>query len=66
MQEYTTEFQRLAVTLDISLDNQDIFTKYVVGLHRQIQIELSLYKVMDIYSATITAMAIMLKNKPAG
>lgn len=52
VQEYTTEFRRLAVTLGISTDNEDVFTKYVVGLHRQIQNELRLHVSEDISNAS--------------
>ncbi|XP_038973019.1 uncharacterized protein LOC120105044 [Phoenix dactylifera] len=64
VQEYTTEFRRLAVTLGISLDNEDVFTKYVAGLHRQIQNEIRLYNATGVSSASGIAMAIELKNKP--
>ncbi|KAJ9542817.1 hypothetical protein OSB04_029323 [Centaurea solstitialis] len=48
VQEYTTEFQRLAVTLGISTENEDVFTKYVAGLHQQIRNELRLHAVGDV------------------
>ncbi|GJX35632.1 hypothetical protein Tco_0247189 [Tanacetum coccineum] len=66
VQEYTTEFRRLAVMLGISTTYEDVFTKYVAGLQRQIQNELRMYSLEDISSASRIAMAIEVKNKNGG
>ncbi|GKB33513.1 reverse mRNAase [Tanacetum coccineum] len=62
VQEYTMDFRRLAVTLGISINNEDVFTKYVDGLPQQIQTEMRLNK-KNISQASRIAMAIELKNK---
>ncbi|GJW95820.1 hypothetical protein Tco_0175492 [Tanacetum coccineum] len=66
VQEYTAEFQRLAVMLGISTAYEDVFTKYVAGLQRQIQNELRMYSLEDISSASCIAMAIEVKNINGG
>ncbi|GJR25019.1 hypothetical protein Tco_0973546 [Tanacetum coccineum] len=66
VQEYTTEFRRLAVMLGISITYEDVFTKYVAGLQRQIQNELRMYSFEDISSARRIAMAIEVNNKNGG
>ncbi|GJW16490.1 hypothetical protein Tco_0020623 [Tanacetum coccineum] len=63
VQEYTTDFRRLAVTLGISINNEDVFTKYVAGLPQQIQTEMRLHTTKNISQASSIAMAIELKNK---
>jgi hypothetical protein len=65
VQKYTTEFHRLAVTLGIGLDNEDVFTKFVAGLYQQIQNELRLYQATSVSNASSIAMAIEQKNKPS-
>ncbi|GKA42329.1 hypothetical protein Tco_0734989 [Tanacetum coccineum] len=52
VQEYTIEFQRLAVMLGISTTYEDVFTTYVAGLQRQIQNKLRMYSLEDISSAS--------------
>ncbi|KAA8521664.1 hypothetical protein F0562_012346 [Nyssa sinensis] len=37
VQEYTTEFRRLAVAMGITLDNEEVYTKFVAGLYHSIQ-----------------------------
>ncbi|GJV03437.1 hypothetical protein Tco_1337006 [Tanacetum coccineum] len=66
VQEYTTEFRRLAMTLGIAIYNVDIFTKYVVGLPLQIQNEMRLHMITNISNASSIAMAIEQKNKDGG
>ncbi|GJT11122.1 hypothetical protein Tco_0858164 [Tanacetum coccineum] len=66
VQEYTTEFRRLAVMLGISTAYENVFTKYVAGLQRQIQNELRMYSLEDISSASRIAMAIEVKSKNGG
>ncbi|PWA90212.1 hypothetical protein CTI12_AA103160 [Artemisia annua] len=66
VQEYTTEFRRLAVTLGIPIDNVDVFTKYVAGLPLQIQNEIRLHVTTNISNASSIAMAIEQKNKVGG
>ncbi|GJX96112.1 glutamate-rich WD repeat-containing protein 1 [Tanacetum coccineum] len=66
VQEYTTNFRRLAVTLGISTNNEDVFTKYVAGLPQQIQTEMRLHTTKNISEASSIAMAIELKNKSSG
>ncbi|GJY15489.1 glutamate-rich WD repeat-containing protein 1 [Tanacetum coccineum] len=66
VQEYTTNFRRLAVTLGISTNNEDVFTKYVAGLPQQIQTEMRLHTTKNISKASSIAMAIELKNKSSG
>ncbi|GJY32074.1 glutamate-rich WD repeat-containing protein 1 [Tanacetum coccineum] len=66
VQEYITEFRRLAVMLGISMTCEDVFTKYVAGLQRQTQNELRMYSFEDISSASRIAMAIEVKNKNGG
>ncbi|GJX81571.1 glutamate-rich WD repeat-containing protein 1 [Tanacetum coccineum] len=51
------------VTLGISIDTKDVFTKYVVGLPQQIQTEMRLQTTKNISEASSIAMAIELKNK---
>ncbi|GJY65212.1 retrotransposon protein, putative, ty1-copia subclass [Tanacetum coccineum] len=63
VQEYTTKFRRLTVMLGISITYENVFTKYVAGLQRQIQNELRMYSFEDISSASRIAMAIEMKNK---
>ncbi|GKA37762.1 hypothetical protein Tco_0724327 [Tanacetum coccineum] len=52
--------------LGISTAYEDVFTKYVAGLQRQIQNELRMYSLEDISSASRIAMAIEVKNKNGG
>ncbi|PWA84034.1 hypothetical protein CTI12_AA134850 [Artemisia annua] len=66
VQEYTTEFRRLAVTLGIPIDNVDVCTKYVAGLPPQIQTEMRLPVITNISNASSIAMAIEQKNKIGG
>ncbi|GKA18729.1 hypothetical protein Tco_0698644 [Tanacetum coccineum] len=66
VQEYTTEFRRLAMTLGIAKYSVDIFTKYVVGLPLQIQNEMRLHMITNISNASSIAMAIEQKNKDGG
>lgn len=54
------------MTFGISTDNEDVFTIYVSGLHRQIQNELRLHASMNISNVSRIAMAIDLKNKNGG
>ncbi|KAA8518207.1 hypothetical protein F0562_015681 [Nyssa sinensis] len=63
VQEYTTEFWRLAVALGITLDNKEVYTKFVAGLHRSIQGEMRLYQAMNISQASRIALAIERKNQ---
>ncbi|KAA8542785.1 hypothetical protein F0562_023937 [Nyssa sinensis] len=63
VQEYTTEFRRLAVALGITLDNEEVYTKFVVGLHRSIQGEMRLYQAMNISQASRIALVIERKNQ---
>ncbi|GKA69579.1 transposon ty3-I gag-pol polyprotein [Tanacetum coccineum] len=57
------DFRRLAVTLVISINNEDVFTKYVDGLPQHIQTEMRLHTTKNISQASSIAMAIELKNK---
>ncbi|GJU83772.1 hypothetical protein Tco_1286137 [Tanacetum coccineum] len=52
--------------LGISITYEDFFTKYVVGLQREIQNELRMYSFEDISCASHIAMAIEMKNKNSG
>ncbi|GJY90867.1 glutamate-rich WD repeat-containing protein 1 [Tanacetum coccineum] len=52
--------------LGISITYEDVFTKYVAGLQRQIQNELRMYLFKDISSASRIAMAIEVNNKNGG
>nr|GEU90950.1 hypothetical protein [Tanacetum cinerariifolium] len=63
VQEYTMDFRRLVVTLGISINNEEVFTKYVVGLPQQIQTETRLHTTKNISRVSSIAMAIELKNK---
>ncbi|KAA8535891.1 hypothetical protein F0562_030894 [Nyssa sinensis] len=63
VQEYTTEFRRLAVALGITLDNEEVYTKFVAGLHRSIQGEMRLYQAMNVSQASRIALAIERKNQ---
>ncbi|GJU61477.1 putative reverse transcriptase domain-containing protein [Tanacetum coccineum] len=63
VQDYTTKFHRLLVTLGISIDTKDVFAKYVAVLPQQIQTEMQLHTTKNISEASSIAMAIKLKNK---
>nr|GFB79347.1 hypothetical protein [Tanacetum cinerariifolium] len=52
--------------LGISITSEDVFTKYVVGLQRQILNELRMYSFEDISSAIRIPMAFEVKNKNDG
>ncbi|GKD45118.1 hypothetical protein Tco_1269763 [Tanacetum coccineum] len=62
VQDYTTEFRRISVTLGISIDTEDVFTKYVAGLPQQIQTEMRLHTTKNISEASSIAMAIEFKK----
>ncbi|XP_071702891.1 uncharacterized protein [Rutidosis leptorrhynchoides] len=66
VQEYTTEFRRLAVSLGIQIDGEETFTKYVAGLTRSVRTELRLHSVSKISDASGIAMAIEQKNRMSG
>ncbi|XP_031500273.1 uncharacterized protein LOC116264278 [Nymphaea colorata] len=63
VQEYTAEFRRLAVALGVSLNTEEAVQKFVAGLHYSIRQELQLFRVLDVSSASTTAMAIEVKNR---
>ncbi|GJU26155.1 hypothetical protein Tco_1164776 [Tanacetum coccineum] len=52
--------------LGISTAYENVFTKYVAGLQRQIQNKLRMYSLKDISSASRIAMAIEVKSKNGG
>ncbi|GKE76838.1 hypothetical protein Tco_1542958, partial [Tanacetum coccineum] len=57
------EFTRLLLNLGISIDTEDVFTKYVAGLPQQIQTEMRLHTTKNISEASSIVMVIELKNK---
>ncbi|XP_031486836.2 uncharacterized protein LOC116255191 [Nymphaea colorata] len=63
VQEYTTEFRRLAVAFGVSINTEEPVQKFVAGLHYTIRQELQLFRVLDVSSASTTAMAIEAKNR---
>ncbi|GJT03491.1 hypothetical protein Tco_0824660, partial [Tanacetum coccineum] len=54
------------LTLGISIDTEEVLTKYVAGLPRQVQNEMRLYSASYISDASSIAMAIEQKNKTSG
>nr|GFB64478.1 hypothetical protein [Tanacetum cinerariifolium] len=62
IQDYTTDFRRLAVALGISTYNEYIFTKYVDGLLQHIQTKMRLHTTKNISQASSIAIAIELKK----
>ncbi|GKB66674.1 hypothetical protein Tco_0928086 [Tanacetum coccineum] len=54
------------LTLGISIDTEDVLTKYVAGLPRQVHNEMRLYSASNISEASSIAMAIEQKNKISG
>lgn len=51
IQEYTVEFQKLAIIMNISKDETSILIKYIESLHSYIQQELALFRVHSLDEA---------------
>jgi Retrotransposon gag protein len=62
VQDYTTEFRRLAISLGVSLNESSALMKYISGLQQQIGTELRLFPVQDVSSASSIVMTLEKKN----
>lgn len=62
VQEYTTKFRQQAMALEISFNDHSMIMEYTVGLHAQINTELSLLKTHNITTTSVMAMTIEKKN----
>ena len=61
IQEYTTKFWQQVVALEISLDDYSTMMKYTIGLHAQINNELSFFKTY--YNTTMSLMLMTIEKK---
>lgn len=66
VQEYTTEFRKMALALQVNLRDPDVVEKYKGGLFFSLQTELALFTVTDIDDACKKAMYLELKNRTIG
>jgi hypothetical protein len=55
VQEYTTEFKKMAIMLGISTKNPDVLLKYLGGLHNHLQKQVMLFNPMAIGEACVQA-----------
>ena len=63
MQEYTMEFMRESMLLNMEFEDEDIFTKYLGGVHTHLQRKEISMKPKDLNEACIQAYYIDDKKK---